>query len=152
MSQDNTLVTIHIATPADAANLARLISAFDDERLTASQVIERLGAVQDHETTFLAKVADEAVGLVCLRLAAALSAAAPQAEITELFVRKDHAGEQIERALLENAETLARQRQARQLLALVGLNNAERRSIYRAQGFHDYALALCKILPAAPTP
>jgi GNAT superfamily N-acetyltransferase len=68
--------------------------------------------------------------------------------VADLFVRADHRGRGIGRALITEAERRAIERaMPRILLGVVHGNHAAERS-YRRQGFRDYALELVKELPA----
>jgi GNAT superfamily N-acetyltransferase len=137
---------IKLATPEDAAELARLLTLFEAQTITLTQATARLAAAQSCETAYLAMLDGRAVGLACLQVTPTLSDEAPTAEITELFVEKEQQGNGIERLLLAQVETLARQRQATQITLLAGFKNTPTQEVYRAAGFRDYALAMRKYL------
>jgi ribosomal protein S18 acetylase RimI-like enzyme len=146
MPDTHPIPTIRVATLADDAQLVSLFEAIEAQSVSLAYVRERMSATQGLETCFLAEAKGQAVGLACLRIVASLSGATPHAEITELYVAPNAKEQKIERALLEQAENLARQRGARILTLLTGLKNANAQGMYRALGYQDYALAMRKHL------
>ena len=66
--------------------------------------------------------------------------------VADLFVREPHRGRGIGRALIAEAERLARARGMKRILLGVVHGNAAAERSYRRQGFRDYALELVKDL------
>ena len=146
MSQDETKLIIRSAVPSDADALAQVFEFIEAQTVTKTSLLERLSAVQDFETALLAQQGEKVVGMVCLRLAPTLSSKAPHAEISELFSYRAQQRPEIERALLQQAEALAVQQGARQLVLLTGLRNKESQERYRGLGYREYALAMRRLL------
>lgn len=142
------MLVIRAATQDDLAELARLFGIFEDRALPVERLGERVRVAQEIETPILALSGARLLGFVSLRIVARLSADEPQAEVTELYVEKEYQGEQVESALLVEAEALACARGAKELTLLTGLKNNAAQSLYRGLGYRDYALAMRKHLPA----
>ena len=150
MSPDHPLAEVRIATPADAPILARLFEVFEAQTVPAAQVLQRMQSAQEIETAFLVEVEGRVVGVACLRLAPALSGAAPYAEVSELFVEKAFQDRDIERSLLASLEQLAARRGAQQIVLPAGMKNEAAQSLYRSLGYREYALLLRKHLNDSP--
>jgi hypothetical protein len=142
---------IHQATPQDIAELADLMSHFNNETITSTQVAERLQHLDGVETALLARKGGEVIGLACLRVAQALFSNAPQAEVIEFYIKDGYHNGDTERLMLRGVESLARQRGASQVVLLAGLKNTDAQFTYRASGYQDYALAMRKRLPKEST-
>jgi hypothetical protein len=61
-------LTVHQATPDDAAELARMLDLFDNMGATPDQVAARMLACQNVLTTFIGELDGQPVGFACLRL------------------------------------------------------------------------------------
>lgn len=146
MPQEKISPSVRRATLADAAELARMIGYFDNQPLSIAQMAARMAATQGLETAFLAFWGEKSLGMACLRLAPALSAEKPQAEVTELFIERGYQGGEIEQALLEQVEKEAKERGAEQIILFTGLQNTAAQLIYRSLGYRDYVLAMRKLL------
>jgi ribosomal protein S18 acetylase RimI-like enzyme len=133
---------IRIATPADAAALARLNQAFNGVNDAPEQLATRLLACQDIETPIVAELDGQICGFACVRIVPCVLYAAPYAELTELYVdpafRRRGAG----RTLIAFAEQLAHERGAADVIIQTGVANAPAQALYRAQGYDTYAVAL----------
>ncbi|MFZ6030287.1 MAG: GNAT family N-acetyltransferase [Chloroflexota bacterium] len=134
------------ATPEDAAELARLMSLFNNESVSPAQAAARLKGLNGLETALLACQGEEIVGLACVRVSQALFGNAPQAEIIEFYIEGGYRNGDTERSMLRGVENLARQRGANQVMLLAGLKNTDAQLVYRASGYQDYALAMRKRL------
>ncbi len=139
-------VTIRIAAPEDAPELARLLEAFNGPTVTSQQAESRLLAMQGIETALLAEVGGRPVGLASLRLVPYLSDDVPYAELTELYVERLYRRRGIGRALVRQAEAMARERGAKALNLLTGLDNGDAQAFYEAIGYVDDALAMRRAL------
>jgi ribosomal protein S18 acetylase RimI-like enzyme len=137
---------IRLATPDDAAALTRLLEAFNGPPLSEAQTRWRLLAIEGVETVFLAVVEGEAAGFASLRLVPYLSDDVPRAELTELYVEPVYRRRGIGRALVQQAEVLAIERGATELILLTGLNNQDAQAFYRRLGYREAALAMDRAL------
>lgn len=137
--------TIRLATAADAAELARLNGLFNGATLSPAEQAEHLRAAASTERALLAFVDGHAVGFTCLRFARLITTALPYAEVAELFVEEAFRRRGIARALLIEAETLARALGVPGVILFTGLKNESAQAFYRAVGYHDYAITMRKI-------
>lgn len=133
---------IRAAGLEDAGVLAPLLEAFNGPPVSEAQTRQRLSAVQGIETVLLAEVAGEAVGFASLRLVPFLSADAPRAELTELYVDPGYRRRGIGGALVRHVEGLAIKSGAAELVLLTGLDNKEAQAFYCRLGYRDAALAM----------
>jgi ribosomal protein S18 acetylase RimI-like enzyme len=140
------MIAVRIATPDDAASVARLLEAFNGPPVTPAQAAARMAACVGLETTLLADVDGQTAGLACLRVIPYMSDDRPYAELTELYVEASYRRQGVGRALLRSAEALAAQRGAAELILLTGPENAAGQAFYRALGYSDYGLALRRAL------
>jgi len=146
MTQDQPPLTVRAATASEATALARLFEDIEAQTITTAYVLERLNALQDLETPLLAEQDGEILGMASLRLLPSLSGKAPHAEVSELYVKRSRRGDQVERALIEHIEQLAKQRGALHINLLTGQKNMAAQELYRSLGYQDYALVLRKYL------
>ena len=140
-----TELSILPASAADAAELARLNGLFNGATLTPAEQAEHLRAAASTERALLAWVDGRAVGFTCLRFARLITTALPYAEVTELFVEEAFRRRGIARALLAEAEVLARGLGAPGIILFTGLKNETAQVFYRAVGYHDYAITMRKV-------
>ena len=77
---------IRRATPADAADLARMNAAFNGVSDGAAQIAVRLAACAEIETPILAELDGQIGGFACVRVVPCVLYAEPYAELTELYV------------------------------------------------------------------
>ncbi len=140
-----TELSIRPASVADAADLARQNGLFNGATLTPAEQAEHLRAAASTERALLAWVDGRAVGFTCLRFARLITTAVPYAEVTELFVEEAFRRRGIARALLAEAETLARGLGAPGIILFTGLKNETAQVFYRAVGYHDYAITRRKV-------
>ena len=140
-----TELSIRPASAADAADLARLNGLFNGATLTPAEQAEHQRAAANTERALLAWVDGRAVGFTCLRFARLITTALPYAEVTELFVEEAFRRRGIARALLAEAEVLARGLGAPGIILFTGLKNETAQVFYRAVGYHDYAITMRKV-------
>ncbi len=138
-------LSIRPATEADAAELARLNGLFNGATLTPAEQAEHLRAAARTERALLAWVDGRAVGFTCLRFARLITTALPYAEVPELFVEEAFRRRGIARALLTEAEKLARALGAPGVILFTGIKNETAQAFYRAVGYHDYAVTMRKV-------
>src|SRR5690242_21930911 len=123
-------IAIRRAVPADAAEIARLNAAYDDQRATPDQIAAQLVACTDIETAFLAEVDGRVVGMACLRLLPTVCDPAPYAELTELFVEAAARQQGVGRALVGHIEEQARARGAAELVLMTAWRNTNAHAFY----------------------
>jgi GNAT superfamily N-acetyltransferase len=145
------LIIRHV-TENDAEVVARLLTELSDtvggdgmppgpDRLpenvivSAEQARQRLRATAGVETALLAEVGGVAVGLVAVRIVAYLGQDVPYAEVTQLYVTPDHRHRGVARALMAQAEELARSRGCTSVHVIAGRNNATAEGFYQAIGY-----------------
>jgi ribosomal protein S18 acetylase RimI-like enzyme len=133
------LTSVRRATPDDAAVLARLLHAFDeeyDEEVPPVEVLEerfRL-LIQEGEVTALL-AGDGPDGFAQLRFRPSVYADSLDAYLEELYVSPDRRGEGIGRALLEAAMQTARERGAGHIDLGTSEDDVAARSLYESAGF-----------------
>jgi GNAT superfamily N-acetyltransferase len=142
----NEEIQIHQATPADAVELARLRSIFDDVLTAPEFVARRIAACNEFERAYLAAVGGRVVGFACLRLVPALFDDAPYAELTELFVEEAQRRHGVGRALVHHVEEVARTAGAGELFLLTGFHNRAAHHFYHRCGYSLRCLTLHKTL------
>lgn len=146
MTIDTIAYTIREAGIHDAPEIARLNAAFNGSHEAAEAYAARFADETRVDFAVLALVGERAVGLANLRLVKPLFYPDCYAEITEMFVEEDFRRKGIGRALLAQAEEMARQAGARQMLILTDFYNDVAQSLYRAMGYTHYDIALSKEL------
>jgi GNAT superfamily N-acetyltransferase len=139
-------IQIHQATPADAVELARLRSIFDDVLTSPAFVARRLATCHEFERAYLAAVEGRVVGFAALRLVPALFDDAPYAELTELFVEEAQRRHGVGQALVRHVEDAARAAGAGQLFLLTGFHNTTAHHFYHRSGYSLRCLTLYKTL------
>lgn len=135
-------LSIRIATPEDAPDLARLNAAFNCVQEPPERLAARMVDPKCVETPIIAEIEGRAVGFACLRLVPALCYESTYAELTELFVEEARRRQGVGRALVTYAERLARDSGAEKLALLTGFANAQGQAFYRALGYADWELAM----------
>lgn len=142
----NEEIQIHQATPADAVELARLRSVFDDVLTSPEFVARRLATCQEIERAYLAAVGGRMVGFASLRLVPALFDDAPYAELTELFVEEAQRRQGVGLALVRHVEKVARAAGVGELLLLTGFGNTAAHHFYHRSGYSLRCLTMHKTL------
>lgn len=145
-------ITTRIATPADAPDLARLNSLFNDSHDTPEQLAARLAAPNRVETPVLAEINGRIIGFAALRLVPSVFYATLHAELTELFVEEPYRRYGVGRILVAHVERLAREGGADELFVATDPANMPALALYHTLGFEDYDLSLCKALPGSKPP
>ncbi len=137
-------LTIHQATPDDAAELARMLNLFDHMGATPEQVAARMLACQNVLTTVIGELDGRPVGFACLRLIPHLQGDEPYAELTDIYVDAPFRRQGVARALIAHVEATARAAGAGTLVIITGFDNAGAQAAYRASGYANWALAMEK--------
>jgi GNAT superfamily N-acetyltransferase len=135
-----------LATPDDAAALARLNEAFNGVVEPPEELAQRLLNPRRVEQPILAEIAGQPVGLVALRVVPCVFYTSPHAELTELYVEPAYRRQGVGRALVDYAARLAREAGAETLLVLTDFCNDTAQSLYRDRGFVNHDLAMQKDL------
>jgi len=143
MPMDGNMI-VRPATVDDAYELARLNTAFNGGREAPEHLARRLADPRRVETSLVAEIDQRVVGFASLRLVPCVFYAEPRAELTELFVEVAHRRRGIGHALVAYAERLAMEGEAKELFVLTGFENQAAQALYRAMGYRDYDLAMCK--------
>jgi ribosomal protein S18 acetylase RimI-like enzyme len=144
------MLAIREAMESDAAALAQMFEDFNagyrEITITPEQMAARLRACSKIETTLLAQVDGRTAGFVCVRVVPFMSEDTPYAEVSDLYVDAAFRRQGIATALLEAADTHAREQGAAEIVVLTGDDNAAAQALYRRIGYGDYAVALRKPL------
>jgi len=138
------IITVHQATPDDAAELARLLDLFDTMRATPEQVVARMLACQSVLTTFIGVLDGQPAGFACLRLIPHLQGDEPYAELTDIYVDAPFRRQGVARALIAHVEAAARVAGAGGLVIITGFDNDAAQAAYRASGYTNWALTMEK--------
>jgi ribosomal protein S18 acetylase RimI-like enzyme len=136
--------TVRPAVPEDGAAIAELNRLFNDWDEPAEHYAARLRDPRRVDTVLLAEMDGATVGIACLRIVPAVFYSFPYAELTELYVREDCRRRGMGRALVLDAERLARAAGAVEMFILTGDDNQPALDLYRGLGFSDEDLALHK--------
>jgi ribosomal protein S18 acetylase RimI-like enzyme len=138
------IITVHQATPDDAAELARLLDLFDHIGATPEQVAARMLACQSVLMTYIGDLDGQPVGFACLRLIPHLQGDEPYAELTDIYVDTPFRRLGVARALIAHVEAAARAAGAGGLVIITGFDNDGAQAAYRASGYANWALAMEK--------
>ncbi|MBL8046481.1 MAG: GNAT family N-acetyltransferase [Anaerolineales bacterium] len=142
----NPHIAVRPAEITDAAELARLNVAFNGGSEPAAALAQRLQDPRRVETPLLAEVAGRVVGFAAVRVVPSVFYPEPRAELTELYVEPEYRRLGVARALVAEAEILARQLSANSLVVLTGDDNAPALKLYQALGFELDDVSLSKHL------
>jgi len=138
------IITVHQATPDDAAELARMLDLFDHMGATPEHVAARLLACQNVLTTFISELDGQPAGFACLRLIPHLQGDEPYAELTDIYVDAPFRRQGVARALIAHLEAAARAAGAGGVVIITGFDNEGAQAAYRASGYANWALAMEK--------
>jgi GNAT superfamily N-acetyltransferase len=138
------IITVHQATPDDAAELARMLDLFDHMGATPDQVAAHMLACQNVLTTFIGELDGQPVGFACLRLIPHLQGDEPYAELTDIYVDAPFRRHGVARALIAHLEAVARAAGAGGVVIITGFDNEGAQAVYRASGYANWALAMEK--------
>jgi GNAT superfamily N-acetyltransferase len=136
-------VEVRLATPKDAAEVARLLAAFrswygkdmpDDESFRRS--VDRL--IVDPGTEYLL-AGDPAVGVCQLRYRHSIWTESEDCWLEDLFIAEEARGTGAGRALVRAAFERARSRGCARIELDVDAVNAPARALYESEGFRDKA-------------
>ncbi len=139
-------LTVRIAFPADAPEIARLNRLFNGVNEPAENYARRMRDERRVDTLLLAEIDGRAAGFASLRLLPQVCYSEPYAELTELFVEEGFRRRGAGRALIAHAEELAREGGAPEMVILTGFDNHAARALYCRLGYRHQDLALNKSL------
>jgi GNAT superfamily N-acetyltransferase len=128
-------VMVRQAQPNDAVALAALNWEMNDEAIPPDRITARLRSESHSELVVVAEVGGHVVGFACVQLLWSICYAEPWAELTELYVRATHRRQGIGRTLVYDAERLAQEQGAKDILVRTGTKNAEGQALYEAMGY-----------------
>lgn len=140
--------TIRRATLTDGAAIVRLNTHFNGSSMPADELAAQMERCAAVETLYLAEVAGEAIGYVCLRIVPTICSAQLWAEVTELFVEPAYQKQGIGKALIEQAEREAIARGAVELFLMTGFKNTNAHHFYHRVGYSMQCFTLKKDLSA----
>jgi len=126
---------IRVAQLEDAVALAALNQEFNTPPTTPDQILSYLSSGWHTELVLVAEVAGQVVGFACLQVLASVCYAQPWAELTELYVQEAYRRRGIGRALICEAERLAQQDGATDMLVHTGVANEAGQALYQALGY-----------------
>lgn len=135
------MIHTRLATPDDAAELARLMLLFDNPPRTPAQQAELMRNAP-HEHTILGLWDDAVVSFLCMSFVSMVAQPNPFAIINDLFVEPAYRRRGLARALMQHAERLAHDLGASGLCLITGFKNTEAQALYHSFGFQDWALAM----------
>jgi GNAT superfamily N-acetyltransferase len=139
-------VIVRQATADDTPALAGLIAEFNGPQGDARETAARLTACEDLEVALIAWTLTGAAGFACLRITPAIGGREPHALLTELFVREPFRRQGIARALVDEAERLAREGGAAELYLFTGRQNADAQVFYETLGYTSRSIVYQKPL------
>jgi cytidine deaminase len=138
---------IRTATPADAPQLARLNTAFNETDTPSDWIAARLSDPHTIETAVVAEINGRLVGFAGLRLISSPFYTSPSAELSELYVEPAYQRRGIGRALARYAEELARDKGVAEMVVVTNFDNLAALALYQSLGFRlDSDPALLKSL------
>src|SRR6266508_5747390 len=123
------IITVHQATPDDAAELARMLDLFDHMGATPEQVAARMLACQNVLTTFISELDGQPAGFACLRLIPHLQGDEPYAELTDIYVDAPFRRQGVARALIAHLEAAAQAAGASEVVIITGFDNESAQAV-----------------------
>jgi GNAT superfamily N-acetyltransferase len=161
-------ILVRQATLEDAAVLALLLSelnqvvgamgwpepqcfAPENAIVTAEAMRARLVRAQGIETVFVAEAGAEPAGFTALRLVPYLDQDSPYAEVTQMYVVADYRRRGVGAALIEAAESRAREAGATCVHIMTGLDNSHARAFYAAAGYAETCVMVERWFETAKT-
>jgi len=127
------------AGPADAGAIGRLLHDFNEEFEEPSPgpqaVADRVRALMGSEDFAVLLVGSEPNGLAVLRFRPSIYSSALECNLAELYVKPDHRGQGLGRALLEATMDLARERGADFMDLGTSEDDVAARALYERMGF-----------------
>jgi GNAT superfamily N-acetyltransferase len=132
---------VHLATPADADAVGRLLYAFnrefDEPTPSPSVLAERMRQLLDGGDTLVLLVGDGPDGLAVLRFRLAIWSAGQESYLAELYVTPGRRGQGLGRVLMEAALRAARERGAGTMDIGVDEPDLAARRLYESLGFSN---------------
>jgi len=119
----------------DLVALGELNHEFNGLVMTPEQIAVRLRSTQHSELVVVAEMSDRIVGFACVQICDSVCYARPWAELTELYVREGCRRQGLGRGLVQEAERLARQKGATDMVIRTGEANAAGQALYSTLGY-----------------
>jgi ribosomal protein S18 acetylase RimI-like enzyme len=136
---------LRVGGPDDAGLLGRMLTDFNAEygetEPSAEQVAELAGPqLASGEIAVIFAAGEPSAGFAQLRYRSSLYAPGPDACLEELWVRPEHRGRGLGRALLEAAMDLARKHGATRIDLNTSVTDVAARALYESCGFTNLEL------------
>jgi GNAT superfamily N-acetyltransferase len=132
---------LRLAEPADAAEVAEMLHAFNVEFSTptpgSAVLTERLRGLLPRDDFVVLLAGDPAVGLALLTFRPGVWDAGPVTVLEELYVRPDLRGQGIGHGLLDRAMAIARERGSATFEINVDEGDIDARRFYERHGFSN---------------
>ena len=132
---------IRLATPADAADIGRLLHdfnrEFEDYTPGAEAIAERAKALLERGEITVVLGGEGPDGFAVLRLRPGLTGEGLEAYLQEMYVAPDRRGQGLGRAVLERAIEVAREAGARSMELATAETDRAARALYESCGFSN---------------
>lgn len=125
-------MNIRLANEKDAVALAHLNRKFNKTQDTEQQIAARIKAKPLAEVAFVAELEGTIFGFACLRITRSICYDFALAELTEIYVEETYRRRGVGRALIEQAERVAQEQGAENLMLLTGGKNLTAQEFYRS--------------------
>jgi ribosomal protein S18 acetylase RimI-like enzyme len=133
------IVSVRRGTPDDAAQIGRLLHAFnteyDDYTPGPEALAERAAAMMAAQEIFVLLAGDGPDGIALLTIRTQIWTGEPDAYLQELYVVPDRRGQGLGRALLEASMELAREQGATHIDLGTSEDDTEALGLYKSAGF-----------------
>lgn len=127
------MLTVRRARASDASSLSVLNEEFNKVRMKPTAIARRLSNMG--EIVLVAQYKSETVGFACGQVYDSICYPGPQAELTELYVRKEFRRLEAATRLCRMIESEAGRRKAVEIHLLTNVRNAKARGLYEKLGY-----------------
>ncbi len=129
-------ITIRLATGQDAEILWEMNEEFNGKGCNTVSSVKKSLEENGNEIICLAEWEGRGAGFCCARIMRSVCYADAYAEITELYVRKEHRRKGIGKGLIAFAEGLCRKRDGvEEFKLLTGADNLSAQALYKSMGY-----------------
>lgn len=128
-------IDIRLANSADAEELSNMNNEFNGVKIKPQDVVKSLENAG--EIVVIATVGDEAVAFACAQKFDTFCYQKPQAEITEVYVRKEHRRKGIASAMVDFLENTLVSMGVGEIKILTGVNNEAAIKAYTTAGYKN---------------
>lgn len=146
-------IVVRTAVPDDAPALLPMFRAFYGRYLEvhdAEGIQSRLAAAADVDTVLVALSHGQPAGFASLRVIPPIESPRPHAELSDIFVGEAFRRQGVGRALMSEAERLARERGCVRVHLTTDLWNDGARAFYHALGYSEFGVTLNRELGGNP--